>query len=235
MSNKAVFNRKEIKYIITVEQKKELVKAMTGHMVKDRFSDSHIVSVYMDTPTHSLIRRSMEKPVYKEKMRIRSYGQASNGSDVFIEIKKKYKGIVYKRRVEMQYENVVDYFEKGICENKNQIVKEMDYFKNTYENLKGAMYMSYYREAYTSISDSNLRITFDSEILARTSDVSVTSDIYGERLLDENNVVLEVKTLYGFPKWLNEFLSANRIYKTSFSKYGKAYKDLIVNKGEVIC
>ncbi len=233
--SKNVFNRKEIKYIITQQQKQELIDYMKGFMQKDKYSDNHVISVYVDTPNNALIRRSMEKPVYKEKMRIRSYGVASENSDVFMEIKKKYKGIVYKRRVEMSYGDVSEFINEKNTDKSGQIINEMKYFMRMYQDLEKSMYLSYYREAYQGIEDSTLRVTFDSEVTARTSDVELTSDIYGESILDLNLVVLEIKTLFGFPNWLNEFLSKNKIYKTSFSKYATAYKNLVLNGGNAVC
>ncbi|MFV0424994.1 MAG: polyphosphate polymerase domain-containing protein [Bacilli bacterium] len=234
MKKGQVFNRKEIKYVITKHQKEDLVEYMQNYMVKDKYSDKNIISVYIDTPSKRLIRNSMEKPMYKEKLRIRSYGVANDSSEVFMEIKKKFKGIVYKRRVSMSCDDANCYL-KGKNLDGGQVLKEVDYLKQVYGNLEKSMYMSYYREAYKCLEDEHLRVTFDSDVVARVEDISLTSEIYGHNILDENLVIMEIKTLYGFPEWLNYFLSNNKIYKTPFSKYGKAYKDLVLNQGGEIC
>lgn len=108
-SYQAVFKRNEIKYLLTGRQLSSLMPVLQSHMVPDAFAHSSILNLYYDTPDFRMIRRSLEKPKYKEKLRLRSYGTPESGSQVFPEIKKKARGIVYKRRVSMSCEDAMAY------------------------------------------------------------------------------------------------------------------------------
>jgi len=231
MSYQNIFKRYEVKYLLTKEQQQRLLHIMSDYMNPDKFGKSTISNTYFDTPDKLLIRRSLDKPDYKEKLRVRSYGVANSDSTVFIELKKKYKGVVYKRRMDLHEHIATDYLcEHTPLENPTQISKEIDYFMKLYQNIEPAVFLSYEREAFYSRSDSNFRMTFDENILYRDYEISLTRGIFGNRILPENIVLLEVKTEMGIPRWLLSFLSENKIYKTSFSKYGNAYKYSILPK-----
>ncbi len=225
MSQNNVFKRYELKYLLTKEEKKALSKIMSHYLRPDEFGKSTIRNIYYDTADKLLIRRSLDKPIYKEKLRVRSYGRARPDSQVFIEIKKKYKGIVYKRRMSLEEKIARNYLVKNIpLENETQISREIDYLIKVYGRVQPSIFLSYEREAYFSITDPNFRMTFDQNIITRDYDLSLDSEIYGESDLLEGGVILEVKTAMGIPKWLVDFFSKNKIYKASFSKYGNAYK-----------
>ncbi|WP_027399019.1 polyphosphate polymerase domain-containing protein [Anaerovorax odorimutans] len=231
MSYQNIFKRYELKYQITKEQKEELLKIMGDYMIPDKFGKSTISNLYFDTPNKLLIRRSLEKPKYKEKLRVRSYGVAKPDSTVFVELKKKYKGVVYKRRMSMKEQAAVDYLLNGFpLDNPSQISREIDYFMDLYDNIEPSVFLSYEREAFFSKTDENFRMTFDENILFRDYDFSLTNGIYGENILPQGMALLEVKTALGIPSWLLDFFSENKIYKTSFSKYGNAYKQLMLQK-----
>ncbi len=201
-------------------------------MRSDSYADGDVVNVYFDTRDFLLIRRSIESPLYKEKLRIRCYGVAESDSDLFIELKKKYDSVVYKRRILVKQNQL----ERALSGHggKTQIEKEIDYFIGHYKGISPKMVISYRREALCAEGDGNLRITFDRNILWRDYDLSLSSGIYGKPVLPEDKILLEVKTAYALPLWLTRFLSANSIYKTSFSKYGTAYLQYLDNlqKGE---
>lgn len=231
MKFQTVFKRYELKYLITKEQQKLLLAMMEEYMEPDKFGKSTICNIYFDTPSKILIRRSNEKPVYKEKLRVRSYGVATPDTTVFVELKKKYKSVVYKRRIHMKEAAAMNYLKDGIKpEKENQITKEIDYFCQFYKGIEPAVFMSYERKAFFSKNDPNFRMTFDENILCRDYDLSLTSGIYGTSILDKDMVLLEVKTALGIPLWLTAFLTENKLYKTSFSKYGTAYKTIILPK-----
>ena len=230
MSYQNIFKRYEIKYIITKEQQAALEKLMKGYMKADKYGKSTICNIYYDTPDYLLIRRSLEKPEYKEKLRVRSYGTAATDSTVFVELKKKYKSVVYKRRINMK-ENTAERFLIDRTEQPtSQIAKEIDYCFTRYQDLQPKVFLSYKRQAFYSKTDDNFRMTFDENILWRDYDLSLCSGVYGTHVLDKDKVLLEVKTAGAVPKWLTDFLSENKIYKTSFSKYGTAYKQILENK-----
>ena len=230
MAFRTVFERVELKYIISREQKNMLLGEMEGYMSADSYGRSVIRNIYYDTDSYLLIRRSVEKPVYKEKLRIRSYSRVSPEDTVFVELKKKYNGIVYKRRLSMPARAATEWLGGDRQESDTQIEREIDYFCSYYKTLRPRVFLSYEREAYYSRDGSDLRVTFDESILCRTQDLSLESEVGGRPLLDENNVLMEIKCSGGIPLWLCGILSRERIYKTSFSKYGEAYKEYIFPK-----
>ncbi|MDY0235790.1 MAG: polyphosphate polymerase domain-containing protein [Gudongella sp.] len=231
MGYQNVFSRYELKYLIPIEEKNNLLKVMEKYMNTDDFGKSTICNIYFDTPDKLLIRRSLEKPCYKEKLRIRSYGIASPESKVFIEIKKKYKGVVYKRRINLEEKTATSYLvDHTPLINQNQISKEIDYLMQTYKDIEPSVFLSYEREAFYSKEDSNFRMTFDENLLMRDYDLSLNSGIYGDQILPKDMAIMELKTVLGIPKWLLDFLDENKLYKTSFSKYGNAYLNLLLPK-----
>ncbi|WP_404988985.1 polyphosphate polymerase domain-containing protein [Clostridium culturomicium] len=231
MKYQNVFKRYELKYLITRDQQKLLLRVMNDYMEPDQFGRSTICNIYFDTPNKILIRRSNEKPLYKEKLRIRSYGIATSETTVFVELKKKYNSVVYKRRISLVEAEAMNYLIDGIHPPiEGQITKEIDYFLKFYQSLEPSLFMSYERKAFFSKNDSNFRMTFDENILCRDYDLNLKAGTYGSSLLADDMVLLEIKTSMGIPLWLTNFLSENKLYKTSFSKYGNAYKTLILPK-----
>lgn len=228
MAYQAVFKRYELKYMLTRAQMAAVLEAMEPYMKADEFGDSTVRNIYFDTDNYRLIRRSIEKPVYKEKLRLRCYSKAKKESSVFVELKKKYKGVVYKRRLALGEGEAMDWLEGRMhCRQDSQISREIDYFLSYYAPLKPVCYLSYRRKAYAAKDGSGFRVTFDDQILARTDDLSLESDPYGTPLLEEDKVLMELKCVGGIPLWMVRVLSQHKIYKTSFSKYGTAYRLLI--------
>jgi len=228
MAYQATFQRWEIKYLITKQQKQRLLEAMEPYMELDRYGRTTIRNIYFDTDTYRLIRHSMEKPVYKEKLRIRSYRRASSGETVFVELKKKYRGVVYKRRLKMEQQQAIQW----LCREEDrlpqeQIAREIDYFCRYYETLGPKVFLSYEREAYYCREGSDFRVTFDENILCRQDNLTLDSEIWGVPLLEENQVLLELKTPGSIPLWMVKALNRMNIHKISFSKYGKAYETMI--------
>ncbi len=225
MAYQTIFKRYELKYLLTVRQKKQLLEVMKPYMKLDQYGHSTIRNIYYDTDTYRLIRRSLEKPAYKEKMRVRSYVKADGKSSVFVELKKKYKSVVYKRRIVMPEQQAVDWLSGAIpCPQESQISREIDYFRSFYETLHPAVCLSYEREAFYSLGGDDFRVTLDENILYRTNNLSLDTEIYGTPLLQEGSVLMELKTPGGIPLWMTHFLAEQQIQKTSFSKYGTAYQ-----------
>ena len=231
MAFKEIFERKEYKYIMTKKQKDNVLKAMKEHnMSIDLYGRTTIRNVYYDTDNYRLIRHSIDSPLYKEKLRVRSYSLANDDSMVFVELKKKYDRIVYKRRTSVKMNEA----EKWLTNHKKpvdtQIAREIDYFLDFYKGLKPVLFLSYEREAYFYKNNNDLRITLDENILSRQTDLSLKSEIYGEYVLPKDLTLMEIKCGSSIPIWLAKALSENSIYKTSFSKYGNAYKNSIYPK-----
>ena len=228
MAYQAVFKRYELKYLLTAAQKEAVLAAMKPHMALDQYGRTTIRSLYFDTDSYRLIRSSISKPIYKEKLRLRSYAQAKPDNPVFVELKKKYRSVVYKRRVAMPEKDAMAWLcGEQPCPIQGQIPAEIGYVLDFYETLHPAVFLSYEREAFYSTDGSGFRVTFDDTILCRQEDLSLESGIYGTPILPEGRVLMELKCAGGIPLWMTRVLTENRIYKTSFSKYGTAYKTLI--------
>ncbi len=222
-----IFKRYEVKYMLTRKQYSQLRRIMDAYMKGDEFGKSTICNIYYDTPDYLLIRRSLDKPDYKEKIRLRTYGVANAETTAFAEIKKKFDGIVYKRRVSMKERDAMIFLNGGIDPLDNQISRELRFCLKRYRGLAPRVFLSYSREAFYGKEDHDFRITFDENILWRDYDVDLKKGIYGEAVLPQGMVLAEIKTIGGFPLWLVDFLSQNQIRKVSFSKYGTAYTQIL--------
>jgi len=227
---KSVFRRYELKYLMDVEQAAAVNDALERHMELDRFGLSTIRNIYFDTPNYLLARDSIARPMFKEKLRFRSYGTPSKDDEIFVELKKKYDSVVYKRRLAMPLGDAMDWFCGDGKGPDTQIGEEIGYTKVRYPDIRPAMFLSYDREAYRSKGSDDLRITVDRNILARVGDVDLSSEIGGHPVLPEGYILMEIKTMYGYPEWLTSVLSSNRLYKSRFSKYGNAYKEMVLGK-----
>lgn len=228
MAPKTVFQRYELKYMLTKAQKEAVLAAMAPYMELDRYGRTSIRNIYYDTDDYLLIRRSIDRPAYKEKLRIRSYSQAGPDSTVFVELKKKYDHVVYKRRIALKQKDAVQWLAgERPCPVKTQIAEEIDYFRAYYQGLRPTVFLSYEREAFCTKDGSDLRVTFDDTILCRQEDLSLGTDACGTPILPEGKVLMEIKCAGGIPLWLTAVLSREKIYKTSYSKYGTAYQTMI--------
>lgn len=234
MASPMVFERYEIKYLLTREQKDIVLSAMATHMEPDSFGRSTIRNLYYDTDNYRLVRRSLERPIYKEKLRVRSYCTAKPEDEVFIELKKKYDSVVYKRRASIREKEVADYLAGKLPAPKRcQITDEIDYFCRFYETLAPRVFLSYEREAFFEKGNGSFRMTFDENILWRTTDLSLEAGVYGENILQSGQTLMELKAAGGIPLWMVDILTGLKLRKTSFSKYGNAYTIMFFReKGE---
>ena len=216
-----VFCRREIKYLITDQQRSALEAELAKYMEPDPFPHSSIRNIYYDTPDFRLIRYSLEHPVYKEKLRIRCYG---GGGQVFLEMKKKYMGIVYKRRVQVSQELAYAFMEGQCPLPDSQIGRELTYFRDFYQNLRPQVFLRYERDSWLGKQDPGLRLTMDRDIFYRMDDLRMDSLGGGEAVLEPGWSLMEVKAENAIPLWLTELLARLQITKVSFSKYGRAYE-----------
>ena len=219
-----VMKRYEVKYLLNAEQTAYLRESLKGHMEVDEFGLTSIASLYYDTPDYRLIRASLEKPPFKEKIRLRSYGIATDMSPVFLELKRKAYGIVYKRRVESTIPQVHRFFagESDVFAG-GQINREITTFRDYYHTLVPSCLIIYDRTAYFE-PGGDLRLTIDNDPRYRMEDLTLKKSMEGISLLPEGWSILEVKVQEAMPLWLSAILAEGKIYKGSFSKYGAAYK-----------
>ena len=218
------FKRWELKYRLSRKQYYNILPFIKNYLSLDKYGLTTIQSLYFDTENDLLIRRSIEKPYYKEKIRLRSYGLSNNEKLPFLEIKKKFEKVVYKRRIKIKEDDCLNWIQTKQFNATSQIEKELQYFINFYKTLKPRMLLIYDREAYTT-SESDLRITFDSNMRYRDYDLRLDKGFYGKPLLEDDTIIMEIKSSTAFPLWLVKKLSEEKIYKSSFSKYGTAYKN----------
>lgn len=231
MENICVFERVEKKYRMTEEQYQMFVKRADCYIREDEYGLHTIRNIYYDTPDYGLIRNSLEKPKYKEKFRVRGYGNITEESNVFLEIKKKYRGVVYKRRECLSFTDAKRYLEKGIFPPEGgQIMREIDYFLSFYRP-EPKVYLAYDRVAYVGKADEGLRITIDRNIRSRSERLELGYD--GEcRLLNPGTYLMEIKVPAAYPLWLSGLLAELGLYPVSFSKYGTVYAEGVL-AGEI--
>lgn len=230
-----VFERIEVKYLLNRDQYLELRKRLEGYAREDQYGLTNILNIYYDTRDYSLVRASLEKPVYKEKLRLRCYNRPGEDSVSFIEIKKKYKGIVYKRRTDMPYRKARNYLDgKGMEVPQGQIGAEIEFFRTHYRGLGPAMVISYDRIAMAGIEDPELRITFDTNIRWRIQDMDLTRGGQGEEILSPGQYLMELKIAGSVPLELSRIFSELKIYQTSFSKYGQGFTLLCGRDPEIL-
>ena len=228
MAYQMTFKRYELKYLMNRQQKEAILRTMEDHMKLDQYGRTTIRNIYFDTDTYRLIRRSLEGPAYKEKLRVRSYGPAGGDTPVFVELKKKYQNVVYKRRLICPEEEVMKCFSSvKPLPVHSQIGNEIEYFRNYYQTLHPTVFLSYERQAYYVLDGSDFRVTFDENILYRQEQLSLGSAVYGTPILERGQTLMEIKTSGGIPLWMSGLLTENHLFKTSFSKYGTAYKNIL--------
>ena len=222
------FKRYEKKYLLTPEQYQGVLRGMRPHMQADRYSRYTICNLYYDTDSYQLIRTSLEKPVYKEKLRVRSYGTPGEGDKVFVELKKKFEGVVYKRRAVLDAGEAVRCIDGGEpFREGTQICHEIDYFLQSWHPTAKVV-IAYDREAYAGIENSELRITFDTNLRWRDTDLDLRKGSAGKPILPPDMILMEVKIPGTAPLWLARLFGELGIHSSSFSKYGTWYKQTIL-------
>lgn len=228
MGNQMIFKRKELKYLLDQRQKEALLRAMEPYMALDGYGRTTIRNLYFDTDNFRLVRRSMEKPIYKEKLRVRSYRQTRPDVPVFVELKKKYRSVVYKRRLSLTERQAMECLRKGgALPVSSQIAEEIQYFCEFYQDLRPQVFLAYEREAFYNLAGGDFRVTFDENILYRREALSLGTEVWGTPLLEEGQTLMEIKTVGSIPLWMTQVLSQEQIFRTSYSKYGSAYQRMI--------
>ncbi|MGM9653102.1 MAG: polyphosphate polymerase domain-containing protein [Eubacteriales bacterium] len=218
-----IFERTEKKYLLTESDRAALLEAAAGRLVGDVFPHSEVSSLYMDTPDRRVIRRSIDADCYKEKLRLRAYGTPALSSPVFVELKKKYRGIVYKRREQMTLAQAYRFLENGIPPFSSQILSEIAYMIRQNEGIAPAACIFYERDAYAGRMDDGLRVTFDRSVLFRDDELRLERGAHGRPVLAPGMCIMEIKSPGAMPLWLAGALDGLRLYPSSFSKYGTAY------------
>lgn len=233
------FKRYEVKYFVSAEQYKIIRTELEKYMALDKFCQKNgsymIYNLYFDTEHDDIIRHSLAKPYYKEKLRMRSYKIPTCGEDtVFLELKKKVGGIVAKRRAVMTFSQATHFIETGLIPDTDnykdrQVLDEIAEFLSR-NPASPKVFISYERTAFFAKDNPELRVSFDNNILTRRNEVNLTSGDYGAELITDDRILMEIKCEGHMPLWLCHLLSKMKIYKTTFSKYGTEYKTYVQSK-----
>ncbi len=227
---KLTFKRTEKKYLLSAERFEALWERMEPHLEPDEYHKSTVCSIYYDTGDYRLIRHSLDAPVYKEKLRLRSYNVPGPGDPVFVELKKKYRGVVYKRRVCLPAGRAEDWLDRGLHPDlDDQTVREIDWFLHSVRPA-ARVYLACDRTAWRDRDDPELRFTFDRDLRWRNTELSLCAGDRGEPMLEPGQVLMEIKTPAAAPLWLSRALSELEIFPTSFSKYGTCYREHILHE-----
>lgn len=221
-----IFKRYEKKYRLNTEEYQQFMSIVRDKLVPDIHGRNTVCSLYLDTPDYLLIRNSIDAVSYKEKLRLRSYGVPNDEKKIFFEIKKKYKGVVYKRRVSMLKNDAFEYIEIGDPPFDSQIMREIDYLMKLYRQPKPNVCILCEREAFFSIDDENVRLTFDENLRYRIGFPNAENINEGTPIVKDGEYIMEIKTPGAMPLWLAHALSECKIYPAKFSKYAHAYYDI---------
>jgi hypothetical protein len=228
--NRNLFERVEIKYLLNPSGLQWIRQGFYGRLRQDAYGESAVCSVYYDTADYRIIRQSLAKPAYKEKMRLRSYGTPQSGDRVFLELKKKYRGVVTKRRAELTLKQVEPLLLAGVKPDNDPVFEELLGFARFYQPSPAA-YISCLRTAFVSDEYPELRITLDRAVRGRKEMPDLRGGVWGAPLLPPDITLMEVKVPAAMPVWLCNLLSEGEIYPVSFSKYGAFYQSHILSAG----
>jgi len=229
-----IFSRNEKKYIITQAQADRLTTKLSEFMKPDKYSTYWVQNLFYDTENWDMIHTSMEKPHYKEKMRMRCYGTIDETDRVFLELKKKYAGVVYKRRIPITPADILTLpMDEILQKDDSQNSRELAYHIER-TGVKEKFFLAYHRHAFSGIVDEDLRLTIDSDIYYRLDNLDFTQAITDGVALDPELYLLEIKTSFGIPLWLTSLLGELSIFPTSFSKYAACFTHFMTNKQQVI-
>lgn len=222
------FARVETKYLLTLLQAAAMETGlMRLGFEKADFGSPRVQSLYYDTADHALIRASLERPAYKEKLRLRAYGGPGDLTQSFVEIKKKFDGVVYKRRTEMPLREATEALLRGrMPEKTGQVGREIQWMLRRY-SLQPAAVISYDRDAWFCREQPGVRITFDRCLTFRDREPDLNSGMKGIPLLPADRRLMEIKTNGVYPLWLIRLLQETGARRTHFSKYGLAYQRYI--------
>ena len=234
MDYQSIFERVESKYVLTRQQYEVLMAKIADRIEPDLFPHSDISSLYFDTNDYSMARSALDRDGYREKLRLRSYGLHDDASEVFLELKKKYQGVTYKRRQAVSYRSAMDYLLFETKPTDTQIMNEIDYLMKKRPDLKPRVLIRYQRDSFMSKDDPSVRITFDYDVQYSLKNLMLKNTTPEEKLTDDNTIIMEIKSLKSMPLWLARELDDLKAFPGNFSKYGQIYINKIM-KGARTC
>ena len=236
------FCRREKKLLVDTKLIPSLKQELLLHMQPDKHNKDgkpYVISnLYFDNDSDDSIRHSISKPSYKEKLRLRVYGEApTKDNQAFIEIKKKLNRVGTKRRAVLTLRQAEEYIATGLHPQglsylDEQVLCEIDYYRSV-THAYPKVYISYQRNAYFGLDDHSLRVTIDQDILTRRDNLVLDGGRYGTPLLPPGKTLLEIKFSGALPLWMANFMSQNQLTFGSFSKYGTEYRHYLWDENEI--
>ncbi len=233
------FARVETKYLMPLGRLAELESGLRRQgFERMDFGSPMVRSLYWDTPDHALIRASLDRPAYKEKLRLRAYGEPGTADRSYVEIKKKYNGVVFKRRTELPLREAMDGLLSGRLPGEaGQIGREVLWMLRRW-GLRPAAVIACNRDAWFCREDPGLRVTVDRDLSFRDWAFDLNDPSPGLPLLPADRRLVEIKASGAFPLWLVRLLNGSGAERTRFSKYGTAYRRYIhpeTGRSEGLC
>lgn len=226
MPVQTVFERNEKKFLLPKRQLPGLLAQLSPYMAQDDYGLHTICSLYLDTADGLFAQQQADKPTFREKLRLRSYGVPTNNSTVYLELKKKLAGVTYKRRMPLPLCEAKAYLQMGVTPTfTGQVFGEIDWFMHQYQP-KPRTVVCYDRIALYGLADAALRITFDDNARFRDTQLDLARGDWGQPLTAPGTILMEVKTVGAMPVWLARILSQNGLYAQSFSKFGNASQSI---------
>ena len=228
----STFRRMEKKMLLPTDDVPRLLERLETVMRPDPHNQDGkpymLCNLYFDDDSNHVIRNSVERPFYKEKLRLRSYGVPTDDSLVFLEIKKKTDGVGTKRRARIPLVDAMHFLDTGIHPEgipyiDEQVLREIDYYRS-HHDVHPSTYVSYLRHAYFSVDDPSFRVTVDRDILTRHHDLDLRLGRYGEAILPPDLTLIEVKFAGSVPLWFARLMSEFKTSFHTFSKYGTDFK-----------
>ncbi len=234
MEYQKYFKRIEEKYILDYYKYLELMEKIENKISEDKYPNSKILNIYYDTDSYNLAINSIQKPVFKEKIRLRSYNVPKNDNDlIFLEIKRKYNGVTYKRRISLNLLQYKEFLKTGKLQSDDskQITEELRYTLNKY-NLVPKIMIAYDRKSFYLKENTNIRLTFDFNLRSRIDNLDFILADAGKSFFNDKKCILEIKSCENMPIWLVKILNSLKVYPVSFSKYGEIYKEMIIKNSK---
>lgn len=233
---KEVFTRHELKFLIDRHTYGKIYKALMPYLVVDQHANKQgyytVSNIYYDTKDDLFHYEKMKGQDFRQKLRLRTYGHSDLDSESYLEIKKKHKGLVNKRRTALRLRDAYRFLEvdeidnNDLIDNTNasniQILKEVAFLKKFY-TLEPKVALCYERQAFQGKEDNELRITFDDNLRKRHHNLRLELGSEGASYVSRDIFVLEIKVNDTIPLWLARILSQFSCSVQSFSKYSTSH------------
>lgn len=249
-------DRHEGKYIVPVSMARDVAEFIKPFCDPDPHGEGNppeyvITTLQLDTPNYSLHHAKGLEAVNRFKLRARTYGEVVGGAPVFLEVKKKIRGVIVKSRCRIAF----DSWSRDMVRNlkydhtfKSHREEEayLEFVRLTREiAAEPTVWIRYTRESYFGVNDEYARVSFDRKLLYQPA---VDWDSWGAaapwKPLDSSlaqrkgyhfsGIILELKTLSNVPHWMIDLVKYFGLERTGNCKYSNAVWQEAFFKGEPV-